>query len=239
MLAEQFGHLVAAHESVMQRRYATIDVAAARARIRAGRHAFDVSTVLRTVGDLTKPFGRVAAAFERTGVESSARITDFRSRPVNPSALMLSWASGDSLPRDPALRFARQVAAVVGNAVLAGAAEDVAKGISLAGWKRAQCPCCGAVPDLVIITDKRRAFGCWRCDTTWRTEHRGCLGCGEDTAPTVVRVASPTLGYELAVCNSCGRYTKERHGLPMHGLLVERALSAGLDEAAQQRGLRV
>ena len=44
-----------------------------------------------------------------------------------------------------------------------------------------------------VITDKRRAFACWRCDTTWRTDHRGCLSCGEDEAPTVVRVPSPSL----------------------------------------------
>lgn len=230
---------MAAHESVKKRAYASVDVSAARARIRAGRHAFDTGALLRTTGDLTRQFGRVAAAFERTGVASSARLTDFRNRSTSPSALMLGWSNGDSLPRDPVMRFARHVAAVVGNAVVSGAASEVVKGFSLASWKRPQCPCCGASPDLLVITDKRRAFACWRCDTTWRTDHRGCLSCGEDEAPTVVRVPSPSLGYDLAICNSCGRYMKERRGMPSYGLLIERELTAGLDEAAQQRGLRV
>jgi len=239
ILAEQFGPLVAAHARVKVRRHVSVDVGEARARIRAGRHAFDAARVLSAAGDLTKQFGRVAAAFEHTGVESSARLTDLRTRSFDHSALMLSWANGESLPRDPVLHFARRVAAVLGNAMLAGASSDVLKGLALGGWKRAQCPCCGALPDITIITEKRRAFACWRCDATWRTARRGCLGCGEDTAPTVVRVPTPALGYALAICNSCGRYMKERRGLPSSGLLVERALTAGLDEAAQQRGLRV
>jgi hypothetical protein len=53
-----------------------------------------------------------------------------------------------------------------------------------------------------------------------------------------VRVPSPDLGYDLVICNSCGRYLKERRGLPSHAWLVERALTAGLDEAAHERGLR-
>ena len=72
----------------------------------------------------------------------------------------------------------------------------------------------------------------------WRTEDRGCLSCGADTPPTLVRIPSPYLGYELAICNACGRYLKERRGGLTHELFVERALTAGLDEAAQQRGLR-
>ena len=239
LLAEQFGPLMAAHASVMSRRHPPVDVAAARARLRAGRAAIDALAVLRTAGDLTRQFGRIAAAFERTGVESSARLTDLRARSLDHAALLSSWANGYSLPRDPILRFARQVTAIVGNAILAGVAAEVLKGVSLSPWKRACCPCCGAVPDLTMITEKRRTFACWRCDTTWRTEQRGCLGCGEDTAPTVVRVPSPSLGYALAICNSCGRYMKERRGRASHGLLVERALTTGLDEAAQQRGLRV
>src|SRR5439155_13168772 len=134
-------------------------------------------------------------------------------------------------------RLARTVAAVVGNAVLSRVAADVVTGFSLATWKRLNCPCCGASPDLALATDRRRTLVCWRCDTMWRTDRRGCLGCGADTSPTIARVASPYLGYELTICNSCGRYLKERRGAPTHALLVERALTLGLDEAAQQRGL--
>jgi formate dehydrogenase maturation protein FdhE len=142
------------------------------------------------------------------------------------------------MPRNPAMRLARNVAAVVGNAVLTRAASDVANGFSFAAWKRSLCPCCGASPDLALSTDKRRSLVCWRCDTIWRTNQLGCLGCGATAAPTLVRIPSP-YGYQLAICNSCGRYLKERRGAPAHALLVERALTAGLDEAAELRGLRV
>jgi formate dehydrogenase maturation protein FdhE len=91
---------------------------------------------------------------------------------------------------------------------------------------------------LALSTNTKRTLVCWRCDTQWKTAHRGCLGCGADGPPTVARVPSPYLGYELAICNSCGRYLKERRGPLTHELLVERTLTAGLDEAAQQRGLR-
>jgi hypothetical protein len=215
------------------------DVRAARERIRAGRYGFDAAAMLRAAVDLDRAFHRVAAAYERAGVESSARLTNLRGRSLDVAMLILSWANGDSLPRDPMLRFARLVAGVVGNAVLASVASEVARGFPLASWKRTQCPCCGASPDLLIATEKRRTLVCWRCDTMWRTARRGCFGCGEDTPPTVVRVASPYVGYELAICNACGRYIKERRSFPVNALLVERAFTADLDDAAQQRGLRV
>ena len=89
-----------------------------------------------------------------------------------------------------------------------------------------------------MSTATKRTLVCWRCDTQWRTTHRGCLGCGANGPPDVARVPSPYLGYELAICNACGRYLKERRGSLTHELIVERTLTAGLDEAAQQRGLR-
>jgi hypothetical protein len=229
---------VAVHESVKNRGFATVDVRAARARVRAGRPAFDAADLLRAAGDLNRSFHRVAAAFERTGVESSARRTDLHGRALDVTTMMVAWANGDSMPRDPVMGFARVVAGVTANALLSHAANVVTKGFSLASWTRAQCPCCGASPDLVIVTEKKRSLICWRCDTTWRTELRGCLGCGEDSPPTMFRVPSPYQGYELAVCNSCSRYVKERRGTPPQALIVERALTIGLDEAAQQRGLR-
>lgn len=237
-LAEQFQPIVSIHDAVRQRGHAAVDVAQARARIQSGRSAFDSAAVLHSAGDLTGVFDRAAAAFERTGIASTPELTALRARAPEPTPLLLAWANGESMPRDGTLRLARNVAAVVANAVLARASSDVTDGFSLAGWKRQSCPCCGASPDLALTTDRRRTLVCWRCDTMWRTDRRGCLGCGADSAPTLARVPSPYLGYELAICNSCGRYLKERRGSPTHSLLVERALTAGLDEAAQQRGLR-
>ncbi len=237
-LADQFKPLVSVHDAVRQRGHAQFDVAHARERIRAGRPAFESAALLRDAGDLTRAFDRTAAAFEHTGIASTPQLDALRQRSLDATTLVLSWANGESLPRDASLRLARIVAGVVGNAVLSRASSDVVHGFSLFAWKRPQCPCCGASPDLAIATDKRRTLVCWRCDAMWRSEHRGCLGCGADSPPTLARIPSPDLGYELAICHACGRYLKERRGAPTHSLLVERALTAGLDEAAQQRGLR-
>jgi formate dehydrogenase maturation protein FdhE len=237
-LADQFRPLIAIHDTVRDRAPSAVDVDAARKRIRSGRYGFEPAELLQHAGDLTRAFQRTAAAFERVGAASASQLHALRSKPHDVSALLLSWVHGDSMPRNPAQRLARHVAAVVGNAVLSRAAEDVADGFSFAAWKRSHCPCCGGSPDLALATDKRRSLICWRCDTVWRTPQLGCLGCGADSPPTLVRVASP-YGYELTICNSCGRYLKERRGAPAHSLIVERALTAGLDEAAEQRGLRV
>jgi hypothetical protein len=239
-LAEQLRPIVYVHESVRTRLAAPIDVGAARARIRSGRPGLDVEEVLTGAGDLTGLFLRTAAAFEGTGVATTPQRAALQSGSIDPTALVFGWARGDSRPpaKNRALLLARQVAAVVGNAILSRASHDVLDGLTLTGWHRTQCPCCGALPDLALTMGRRRMLVCWRCDAMWGTDQRGCLGCGADAPPTLVRVPSPVLGYELAICNACGRYLKERRGAPTHALIVERALTAGLDEAAQQRGLR-
>lgn len=237
-VAEQYQPLVSLHDTLRERGLTSLDVAPARARIRAGRPAFDATVLIQNATDFNRAFSRTAATLERSGIASTTELTAMRERTLDPKAVVLSWANGESMPRQPSLRLARSVGAILGNAVLSRAAADVRHGFSLASWKRPLCPCCGAAPDLALTTPKRRTLVCWRCDTMWRTETRGCLGCGADSAPTLARVPSPVLGYELAICNACGRYLKERRGAPKHALLVERALTAGLDEAAEQRGLR-
>ena len=218
--------------------YATTDVARARERMRQGRPAFDAAAMLYLAGDLNRAFSRTAAAFERTGMESSSRVEALLRTPIDVTAHAVAWSNADSLPADMMTRLARKVAGVVGNAVLSRVASDIVGEGPITTWKRPHCPCCAASPDLALATDARRTLVCWRCDTKWRTESRGCLGCGANSPPAMARVPSPYLGYELAICNACGRYLKERRGTLSHELLVERALVAGLDEAAQQRGLR-
>ena len=237
-LAEQLQPIVQVHGSVRERAYARVDVDTARTRITSGRAGFDVAPLLRAAGNLAPAFERTAAAFELTGIASTPSVAALQKTPLDPSAVVLAWANGDSQPRDGTLRLARKVAAIVGNAVLARASTDVTNGFPLPAWKEPHCPCCGASPDLALATNTKRTLVCWRCDTMWRTPRRGCLGCGADGPPTIARVSSPYLGYELTICNSCGRYLKERPGSLTHDLLVERTLTAGLDEAAQQRGLR-
>ena len=55
----------------------------------------------------------------------------------------------------------------------------------------------------------------------------------------IARISNPALGYDLVMCNSCGRFLKERPRRGLASLLVERALTAELDLAAEQRGLRI
>jgi hypothetical protein len=237
-LAEQFQPIVTIHETLRERAHVELDVAAARERIRSGRPGFDAAMLLSNAGDLSRPFHRAAAAFERIGIASTTQLAALRRESLDTTALVASWANGESLPRNPALRLARSVAAIIGNAVLSRAATAVGERFSFAAWKRPLCPCCGASPDLALSTDRRRSLICWRCNTMWRTSRLGCLGCGADSSPTLVRIASP-YGYELAICHACGRYLKERRGAPTQSLIVERALTASLDEAAELRGLRV
>lgn len=237
-LAEQLQPLVRVHESIRSRARLPIDVGAARTRVRAGRAAFDAADVLANAGDLAKAFQRTSAAFERSGLATTPQLSALRERSPDPARITIAWCNTESVPRDPTLRLARSVAAVVGNAMLSHAASAIAEGFSFAAWKRPHCPCCGATPDLAVVTDTRRSLICWRCDATWRTDVRGCIGCGADLAPDLVRIPSPHLGYQVAICNACGRYIKERRGAPAQPLLVERQLTLGLDEAAQQRGLR-
>ncbi len=215
-----------------------LDVAHGRERILKGRSAFNAASLVRSAGDLSQAFVRTATALERSGLESTPRIEALRRTTMDPTVLMVAWCNGESLPGDPTLRVARRIAALVGNAILSRAASDVTDDVDLGTWRWPECPCCGASPDLALATESRRLLVCWRCDTRWRTGHLGCLGCGADGPPALVRVPSPYLGYELAVCNACGRYLKERTGALSHDLLVERAVVAGLDAAAQQRGLR-
>jgi len=237
-LADQLRPIVHVHGVVRAGDNVHVDVERGRARIQSGRIAFDAASVLADAGDLAPAFERTLEAFEQTGIASTPRVTTLKKAPINATALVLAWANTESTPRDPARRLAWRVAGVVGNALLSRAATDTTNGISLIPWKRPHCPCCGASPDLALATSSRRTLICWRCDTRWRTDQRGCIGCGASGSPAIARVPSPYLGYELAICNSCGRYLKERRGALTHELLVERTLTAGLDEAAQLRGLR-
>jgi hypothetical protein len=237
-LAEQLRPVIHVHGAVRENGYAQFDIERARTRLRSGRIAFDAATLIEDAGDLNAAFKRTSQAFERTGIASTPEVGALQRRVVDATTVVLAWANAESIPLDPTMRLARSIGAIVGNAILSRAATDVTTGVSLNAWKWPQCPCCGASPDLALATDARRMLVCWRCDTMWRVESRGCLGCGATGEPTIARVTSPYLGYELAICNSCGRYLKERRGGLNHELLVERTLIAGLDEAAQLRGLR-
>jgi Protein involved in formate dehydrogenase formation len=237
-LAEQLRPVVDAHRAIQDHGYGSTDVERAQTRIRSGRTGFDAWELLEEAGDLSTAFTQMTAAFELSGIASTSSISALESVRADPTITTLRWANAESAPVEATLRLERRIAGVVGNAILSRIARQVMADVSPLAWKRSICPCCGASPDLALQTEARRYLVCWRCDTTWRTSDRGCLGCGETSPPGLVRIPSPYLGYELAICNACGRYLKERKGGMTHEPIVERTLTAGLDEAAQLRGLR-
>jgi hypothetical protein len=237
---EQFAPVLRVHAELLREGAPVIDVVAARRRIAAGRVAFDGLRVVRSCGDLTSRFVRVLDAFEVAGFVSNADRGTLLDKDLNVDDLVSGWFTGDRTPRDPQRRVARQVAMVIGNALLRGAMECVDSPSAFSSWKRVVCPCCGGAPDIVLVERSKRTLICARCDAQWRAPRDGCLWCDATESPMeIARISNPALGYDLMMCNSCGRFLKERPRRGVAALLVERALTAELDVAAEQRGLRI
>lgn len=217
-----------------------VDRAVARRRIKAGRPAFDALEMLQHAGDLHRPFQRAAQAFERAGMATPDAVLAARQHPpTTVMSLGASWIAGEPLPRLEPRRLSQRAAALVVGSVLARAATTVRASVRASVHDRASCPACGSAPEFSRLSAAGRKLVCARCDTTWQTTRTGCLGCDAHDAPTVFRIPSPDIGYDLIVCNACGRYVKETTRRGGGDLLVERALTAQLDAAAERRGLRL
>ena len=226
-----------------------LDVQRARTRLEGGLAAFEPMDVIGGAGDLTLPFVRATVALERAGLATDPEATQARDRRGQLVPLLASWLGGEPAPRDRARATARRAVAIVARSVLhraiqllrgaepAAAAQRVER--LLATWERRSCPCCDGVPDFGVRDGDGRLLVCSRCDTTWRTATLGCLGCGAGEAPTLARIVSSAIGYQITICNSCGRYMKEP--IEPHPIepLVDRALTSELDAAAEARGLRL
>lgn len=217
-----------------------VDAGVARRRVKAGRPAFDALELLHAAGDLHRPFQRAAQAFERAGLATADQVEHVRTQaPATVIALGASWLAGEPLPRLEPRRLAQRAAAVVVGSVLTTAAARVRSTVRAGTEDRPACPACGCSPEFSIVGPSGRMLTCARCDTRWRTVRKGCLGCGAHDTPTVARIPSPDVGYDLVVCNGCGRYMKERTRRGGSDLIVERALTSQLDAAAERRGLRL
>lgn len=217
-----------------------IDTSDAKRRVRAGRPAFDAIEVLQGAGDLRKPFHRATQAFERAGLASAESALAARQQ-ISDGVLALgaSWIAGEPLPRQEPRRLAQRAAALVAGSVLAQLAGSIRSVVRHARSDRTSCPACGSAAEFSMKTPQGRRLICARCDSSWITTRKGCVGCAADESPTVCRIPSPDVGYDLVVCNACGRYLKERVGRGSGDLFVERGLTAQLDEAAERRGLRL
>jgi hypothetical protein len=224
-----------------------VDLARARARLAGGLVAFDPLDVLGAAGDLLVPYVRATSALERSGLATIEEEVQARERRFDLLPLVVSWLSGEPEPRDRGRAAARRAASLVASSVLrrvgaqlrefADGSPTVAE--LLVSWQRAHCPCCGGSPDFAVRDGQNRLLLCARCDTTWPTSALGCLGCGAREAPTIARITSTALGFQLAICNSCGRYIKEPLAGGVAEPLIDRLLTAELDAAAEARGLRL
>lgn len=217
----------------------SIDVAGAAARVRAGRVGYEPVAVIAAAGNLHVPFVRATAALERAGLASDDEATQARERRIHLPGLVRAWLGGEPMPRDRVRATARRAAALVASSILRRASSVLQATHAHRAWQRTYCPSCGGTADFSLHGAGTRTLICARCDSGWQTAARGCLGCGEQASPTIVRIVSDALGYDLAICNACGRYLKERTDDGALDPLVERVLTAQLDAAAEARGLRL
>jgi hypothetical protein len=239
-LAEQLDPVLRVHAELVAGCEPAVSPDEAQRRIQNGQVGYDALRVLRSCGDLLPRFAKVLDAFEVAGFVSNDDRTILRDGELDVDDLVSGWFTGDRTPRHPRRRTARQVAIVVGNALLRAASARVGTPATWRAWARTVCPCCGGAPDIALVEPGApRTLVCARCDAQWRARSDGCLGCGALGTPALARIANPELDYELVMCNDCGRFIKER---PRHGaesFVLERALTTELDLAAEQRGLRI
>jgi hypothetical protein len=239
-LAEQFAPVLHVHAELAEYSVSGVEPEAAQRRIKNGQVAYDALRVLRTCGDLLPRFIRVLDAFEVAGFVSNDDRRALLDGELDVDDLVSGWFTGDRTPRDPRRRAARQVAIVVGNALLRAASTRVGSPSLWRGWARTVCPCCGGSPDIILVErGSQRTLVCARCDAQWRAKRSGCLGCDTEVSPAIARINNPALGYDLVMCNACGRFIKERPRRGVESFIVERALTTELDLAAEQRGLRI
>jgi hypothetical protein len=239
-LAEQFAPVLRVHAEIVADCVPLVDTDHAHARIRGGQVGYDALRVLRSCGDPMPHYVRVLDAFEVVGFLSNDDRRSLLDSEIDVDDVVSGWFTGDRIPRESRRRLARQAAIVVGNALLRAASALVEPASVWRSWTRIVCPCCGGAPDIALRErGSQRTLVCARCDAQWRTPHQGCLICRIEDEPTIARIANAELGYDLVMCNGCGRFLKERPRRGIQSFIVERALTTELDLAAEQRGLRI
>lgn len=238
--ADQLAPVLRVHADIQEECAPAVDVAAAHRRIAGGQVAYDALGLVRSCGDLASRFARVLESFEVAGLVSNADRVALLDGDQDVDDLVCGWFRGDRAPSAARRRIARMGAIVIGNALLRAATARVGTSSRWSAWTRVICPACGGAPDIVLIERGQRFLVCSCCDAQWRSPRDGCLGCDAVDSPTgIARITNPALGYDLMMCNSCGRFLKERPRRGLGSLLVERTITAELDVAAEQRGLRI
>jgi len=157
-MAEQFAPVLRVRAEVLKECTPAVDQADARRRIANGQIGYDALAVLRSCGELTSRFVRILDAFEVAGLVSNVERRAMLSTELDVDDLIFSWFTGNRTPRDPRRRLARQVAIVIGNALLRRATERVGTKALWRSWTRPVCPCCGGAPGTCCL-NRRRFFG--------------------------------------------------------------------------------
>jgi hypothetical protein len=238
-VADQVQPLAMLHADLVRRWAPRVDVADARERLRAKRVAYDAATVVASVGPLLVPYTRAVAAMERAGLATPAEAAAARERRTQIPQLVAGWLSGEPQPRDRVRAIARRAVVLAASSVLRRATAEVYRGGVFDGWEGNVCPCCGGPAEFRLRGARAPVLICSRCDLAWYASSTGCLGCGATHLPSLAMIDAPDLGYRLAVCHPCARYIKEPTEPALIEPLVERALTAQLDAAAEARGLRL
>jgi hypothetical protein len=239
-LAEQYAPVLRAHAEIRAECMPLVDVEHAQSRIANGQVGYDALRVLRSCGDPMPRYARVLDAFEVAGFLSNDDRRGLLQSELDVDDLVSGWFTGDRTPRDSTRRIARQAAIIVGNALLRTASSMVEPASTWREWTRIVCPCCGGFPDIALRErGTGRTLVCARCDSQWRTPYQGCLSCRIADEPTIARIMNSDVGYDLVMCNGCGRFLKERPRRGIESFIVERALTTELDLAAEHRGLRI
>jgi hypothetical protein len=239
-LVEQFEPVLRVHAELFEGCEPQVDTDESHRRIRNGQVGYDALRVLGSCGDLLPRFVVMLDAFEVAGFVSNDDRGALLVGELDVDDLVSGWFTGDRTPRDARRRAARQVAILVGNAMLRAASVRVGPASIWKTWTRTVCPCCGGAPDIALLErGSQRTLVCARCDAEWRTRRIGCLGCDAEHEPAIARIANEEIGYDLVMCNGCGRFLKERPRRGVESFIVERALTIELELAAEQRGLRI
>ena len=135
---------------------------------------YDALRVLRSCGDLVPRFVRVLDAFEVAGFVSNDDRRAVLDGELDVDDLVSGWFTGDRTPRDPRRRVARQVAIVVGNALLRAASARVGAPVDLEAVDARRLPLLRRRRPTSRCVERgaQRTLVCARCDAQWRAPPR-------------------------------------------------------------------
>ena len=114
--------------------------------------------------------------------------------------------------------------------------------LETAGWRRGNCPLCGAEPSLarLVREDGRRILVCSLCRSEWSFDRLRCPFCEADGTPQYRHfTGDDDPGHRVDCCARCHRYLKtvdERVVAYRTNIAAEEIVTAHLDRLAHEQG---